>query len=347
MKKKAVCLLFFLGLLAGASQAGGKELLKLQRTIPLEKITGRLGHMAFDAEKERLYVPARDNNTLHVLDLKLGKSVFNLAGLIEPYDVLYHPLYRKFYVNEVKKGYCEVFYEGSVFPATHLNFHYAAGRILYDPKNRMIYAGYDDSIGVFDPTVDNLYGNVRIAGHPEGMALEEETDRLFVNIPSMNQVAAVDVKNRKVALVIPLGEFKGNYAIALDPVGRRLLVSCQNPAKFLAFDTTSGRQVAQLDTVGEVGDMAYDAANRLIYLASGQGVLQVIRQKDADHYEIAGKVPSKKGGSALYLHPDSGRLFVAVGRQKEPAEIQIFEVPGGARAKPVAFSQGTADKSKV
>ena len=287
MKKKALVLFLSFCFLAGASQAGGKELLKLRQTIALEKVTGRLGHMGFDAEKNQLYVPARDNNTLHVLDLKLGKSVFTLSNLVEPYDVLYHPLFKKFYVNEVKKGYCEVFYEGSIFPATHMNFHYAASRILNDPKNRMIYAGYDNSIGVFDPTVDNLYGNVTIAGHPEGMVLEEKTDRLFVNIPSMSQVAAVDVKGRKVVLVIPLGEFKENYAIALDAAGQRLFVSCQNPAKFLVFDTTSGKQVAQLDTVGEVRDMAYDAANRLIYLASGQGVLQIIRQKGADHYEIA------------------------------------------------------------
>ena len=333
MKKKVV-LLFCFSLLAGIAQADDKALPKLQQTIPLEtitgeKITGRLGHMALDAEKERLYVPARDNNTLHIVDLKRVKIVFNLSDLVEPYDVFYHPMFKKFYVNEIKKGYCEVFYEGSIFPATHLNYHYAASRILYDSKNRMIYAGYDDSIGVFDPTVDNLYGNVVLAGHPEGMAFEEKSDRLFVNVPTANHIAVVDVKDRKVALVIPLGEFKENYAIALDPGNQRLFVSCQNPAKLLVFDTVSGKQVAQLDVVGEVGDVAYDAANRLIYLLSNQGTIQVARQKDADHYEIEGKVSTKKGSSTCYLDPVSGRLFVAVGKEKEAAEIQIFKVAGG------------------
>ena len=44
---------------------------------------------------------------------------------------------------------------------------------------------------------------------------------------------------------------KANYPMALDEVNHRLFVGCRSPAKVVVYDTTTGRQTASFDIVGD------------------------------------------------------------------------------------------------
>ena len=56
--------------------------------------------------------------------------------------------------------------------------------------------------------------------------------------------------------------------------------------------------------------------------------MAVIRQLDADHYELADKVPTAKQAKTSLYDADTGRLFVAVPRQegKPGPEIRVYRV---------------------
>ena len=70
-------------LLAWAPLAGAqaKAPLKLEQTIPLPDVQGRIDHLSLDAAGQRLFVSALDNNTVEVLDLKAGKRAHTISGL--------------------------------------------------------------------------------------------------------------------------------------------------------------------------------------------------------------------------------------------------------------------------
>ena len=55
--------------------------LRLERTIALPNVQGRIDHMAIDLAGERLFVAALGNNTLEVIDLKGGKRLHAIKGL--------------------------------------------------------------------------------------------------------------------------------------------------------------------------------------------------------------------------------------------------------------------------
>jgi hypothetical protein len=72
----------------------------------------------------------------------------------------------------------------------------------------------------------------------------------------------------------------------------------------------------------------YDAKRMRLYASCGEGFVAVIRQIDADHYEVAEKVPTADKAKTSFFHAETSRLFVAVPRQagKEGPEIRVFRV---------------------
>jgi hypothetical protein len=65
----------FLILIVSAGLAWGQaaQPLRMEKTIELPDVQGRIDHMSIDVKSERLFVSALGNNTLEVVDLKVGK----------------------------------------------------------------------------------------------------------------------------------------------------------------------------------------------------------------------------------------------------------------------------------
>jgi hypothetical protein len=63
------------------------------------------------------------------------------------------------------------------------------------------------------------------------------------------------------------------------------------------LDTESGNQITQLDGVVGIDDLWYDAERKRIYASGGRGseagFVYVYQQKDADHYELIARVPTR------------------------------------------------------
>src|SRR6185437_6637131 len=138
-------------------------------------------------------------------------------------------------------------------------------------------------------------GDIELAGHPESFQLESTGSRIFVNVPNAQQIAVVDRKKGNVVATWELGEMRANFPMALDEVNHRLFVATRRPAALLVYDTESGKRVASLPIDGDADDLFFDAEHKHIYAICGQGVVDVIRQQDADRYAIIAKMATAAG----------------------------------------------------
>ncbi len=74
-------------------------------------------------------------------------------------------------------------------------------------------------------------------------------------------------------------------------------------------------------------DVFYDAKRKHIYLICGAGAIDVVQQRDADHYEITGTIKTAAGARTGLFVPELNALFVAVPSQDgQPAEIRQYDV---------------------
>jgi hypothetical protein len=73
----------FMILFAFAAVAWGQapQLLRLEKTIDLPEVQGRIDHLSVDVKGQRQFVSALGNNTVEVIDIKVGKRIKTIGGL--------------------------------------------------------------------------------------------------------------------------------------------------------------------------------------------------------------------------------------------------------------------------
>jgi len=78
--------------------------------------------------------------------------------------------------------------------------------------------------------------------------------------------------------------------LALDEANQRIIVACRDKPMVVVMDRDSGKEIAGVEIPKGVDDVFYDAKRKRIYASCGEGFIAVIRQIDADHYEMLEKV---------------------------------------------------------
>src|SRR5262245_19389603 len=92
---RLIALLLLSATVAGAQAPAS---LKLEETVELPDVQGRIDHMSLDIKNRRLFVAALGNNRVEVIDLNSGKRTHTIPSLGEPQGVLYVPANGRLYV---------------------------------------------------------------------------------------------------------------------------------------------------------------------------------------------------------------------------------------------------------
>ena len=317
----------FIVLLLFASSAWGqtRDPLRIEKTIELPDVQGRIDHMSVDVKGERLFVSALGNNTVEVIDTKAGKRIKTITGLQEPQGVLYVPAVDRLYVANGKDGSVRIFDGSSYAPLKTLDFGDDADNLRYDSDRKRIYVGYGGGALVEIDEEGNTTGEIKLDAHPESFQLEKDSPRTYVNLPKSRKVAVLDREARAVISTWSLGMTLANYPMALDQPDHRLFVVTRYPARLLVFDTTTGKTVQRLPAVGDCDDVFYDKVSKRIYAIGGEGAISVFEQRDPDHYKESARITTVKGARTGFFSPEFDRLFLAVRRQgTQAAAIRIF-----------------------
>ena len=318
-------LLFFL--FATLIRAQATEPLKLEKTIELPDLQGRIDHMSIDVQHERLFVSALGNHTLEVIDLKAAKRANTIPGLQEPQGALYVPGSDRLYVASSKDGTVKIFDATQLKLLKTVDYGDDADNLRYDSSRQRIYVGFGDgALGELDAAGQKI-GEIKLDAHPESFQLEKNSPRIYVNLPESKKIAVLDREKRAVLTTWATGTSLDNYAMALDEQDHRLFVVARVPARLLVLDTASGKIVQTLSAVGDCDDVFFDQVRKRIYASGGEGAIYVFEQQDPDHYKEVARIPTVKGARTSFFSPDLGRLYLGVRRQgSTPAMIQVFEV---------------------
>ena len=332
MIRRACSLLVVLALGARISRAQQNEPLRLAQTIPLPNVHGRIDHFDVDLQEHRLFMSALGNNTLEVFDLRSNKVIYAIRGLREPQGVTYVPKSNRIFVANGDDGTIRMFDGATYKPLKTVQVSSDADDSRYDSTTNHVFVGYGDGpdagIAILDGATGSLVARIKLPGHPEGFQLEKNGERVFVNIPSVNNIIeVVDRNTRKIVTTWALGDARGNFPMALDETDHRLFIACRTPPQTLILDTKSGKIIARVPSVTNADDAWYDAANKRIYVSGGGGFVTVIGRQDANHDREVSQIKTADGARTSCLVPELNQLFVGVwGRGGEPEELQIYDI---------------------
>jgi len=314
-------------ILASAALAWGQasKPLRLEKSIELPDVQGRIDHLSIDVKGHRLFVSALGNNTLEVLDVNTGKRVKTIGELKEPQGVLYVPATHQIYVANDGDGSVRLFDGSSYAHLKTLDYADDADNLRYDSARKRIYVGYGSGgLGEIDSD-GNKVADIKLDAHPESFQLEKNSPRIYVNLPHSRKIAVVDREKHTILGTWNTDLAFDNYPMALDESEHRLFVVTRTPARLLVFDTNTGKIVDKLPAVGDCDDVFYDKTRKRIYASGGEGAISVFQQEDADHYKELARIATVKGARTSFFSPELDRLFLAVRRQSsQSAAIEVF-----------------------
>ena len=324
---KRVVLLVIAGLALNL-HAVDTNTLTLIRTIPLPDVRGRIDHFALDAQGQRLFVAALGNDTVEVIDLGTAKRIHTIGHCSTPQGVAFAPAENRLLVANGGSGTVTILDATSFQTLQSIGNLPDADNAHYDAKSGLFYVGYGDgALAAIRATNGELAADIKLAGHPESFQLEQNGNRIFVNVPDAGYVAVVERDRRAVVATWPMEKFHGNFPMALDEANHRLFVGCRHPARLVVLDTVAGKKVADVEITSDTDDLFYDAGRKLIYVSCGGGFIDVIAQRNADSYELRERIPTVSGARTSFFRPDRDELYLAVraGLISGGAEIRVFK----------------------
>ena len=86
-----IAILVFTWTLAARAEALAQvpATLRQVETVPMPGVTGRIDHLAFDPDRQQLFVAALGNNTVEVIDTANHAVVRSLSGFHEPQGIAF------------------------------------------------------------------------------------------------------------------------------------------------------------------------------------------------------------------------------------------------------------------
>jgi DNA-binding beta-propeller fold protein YncE len=298
------------------------ETLHLLGRTDLPAYTGDFDHFGVDVTGNRLFLAGEDGGSLEVFDLKTGAHTRTVKGFDAPHAVTYLPKLNRLVVTDSGDTMTKVVDATSYKITGSIPLTPGADAARYDPSTGHLWVvtgGKNASkkmpnvvVSEVDPATGKRLGDLTFdTDFTEAMAVEQNGNRLFINVAGKSQVAVVDKHTRVVKATWPLKEGEQNGAMAFDEANHRLFVVARKPFRLLVLNADTGATIATFDAPKRTNEAVWDAANHRLYLA-GDDQLAVFAQRDADHYEQLAPVPTAHGAKTAILVPELHRLFVAV-----------------------------------
>lgn len=330
--------LFTLAAAAAHQQSKAKaQVLRLITSTPLPGIEGDFDHFAADVKNNRLYLAAEDNKSVEVFNLRTGKHIHSITGFGTPHSILPLPDANRIFVVDGGAGEVKVLDPKTYAVTDAIKLLIDADSMIYDAANKKMYVvnGGKDAkpktdyslISIIDTDSLQHVGDMKVNNdHVEALAVENPGPRLFANITGKGEIGVFNHETKEQLATWSVPGAEQNVPMAFDEPGHRLFIATRKPPKMIVLDSDTGKLVASLPASAKADDMRYDAIHKRIYVAAGEGFLNVYSQKDPDHYEVIAKVPTGPVGKIATYVPELNRVYVAVTAQgKSPARVMVFQ----------------------
>jgi sugar lactone lactonase YvrE len=311
--------------------------LLLKGSVNLPGYSGDFDHFAVDQARGRLLLAAEDHGTVEVFDLKSGKHLQTIKGFETPHSILIRPGAATILVTDSGKGMSKLLDASTYEVKGVVTLVPGADSIGYDPKENVVYivtGGKDvdmatSELAAVDPDTGKKKRSVSLQdNHVEAMALEQNGNRLFINLTQTNKLAVIDRSTMKVIALWPVPAAEQNAMVAMDEPHHRLFVGCRKPGMVVVMNSDTGAVTNSVPSPLRSDQILFDQTANRLYSPGGEGNVALYDTSDPDHLKTIAQVPTAPGAKTGILVPELKELILAAspGDTKTMAKVLTFAV---------------------
>ncbi|MGY0574776.1 YncE family protein [Bradyrhizobium sp. RDM12] len=281
--------------------------------------------MAVDLGRRRLFVAALGNDSLAVVDLTAKRLDRLIGRLPRPQGVGYDQATDTLYVANAGDGSVRLFNDGDLSPIGQIELESDADNVRIDSKAGQAFVGHGDgALAIIDLSTHSKIADVPLKAHPESFQLDENSTRIFVNLPDAGTIDVVDRITRQRISSWPTNGRGANFAMAIDRGHGRLLAAFRHPAELRVLSLTDGAPASAVSTCGDVDDLFVDPKRNRVYVSCGEGFVDVLAAA-GDSYERIDRIATAPGARTSLFVTELDRLLLAVpARGENSAAIWVF-----------------------
>lgn len=321
---------------AASTKAAPLPSLQLVEMFPAPDVVGRLDHITLDPNHIRFFVSGLGNDSIEVFDFSKAKWIMSIKGMNEPKGILYLPEYQKLFSANVGDGTLKVM-DNSYHVIRTIVIGKEADYLRYDPVSKKIITSFGDSkdaggLLLIDPATYETT-TIKLDAPAEDFAIEETGRYIYANLHSTSATQVIDRTTGKLTRW-DYPNAKRPTPMALNAAEHRLYVAARGPSDLLVIDTETGKEITRVPLGGISADLLFDSSAKRLYNINSAGYINVIQERDPDHYEALENVPTAIGARTGYLIPAINRLMVAVPAYGErPAGLWEYQTNTFSQAK--------------
>ncbi len=325
MLRKFGFILASLAPVCAASLAQQAPSFRLESTIALPGVDGRIDHLAADVEGHRVFVSALGSGALEIVDVAKGQRTAEIKGLKEPQGVVYVPSNGAVYVAGGGDGAVHSYDSKSLKPLHSVALGEDADNLRFDAVHNQLLAGYGKgAIAVLGLDLSRS-ATFDLPSHPESFQLNHDGSRIFVNLPESRSIASIDLAAKSVNPSWAHLGASANFSMALDETIHRMFIPCRKPSRLEVVNIDTGGLISWLPTIGDADDIFIDIVRRFVYVIGGDGYVDVIFVRAADAMVSRAKVPTAPGArTGLYVPEWNQVLVAAPASDGKDARILVF-----------------------
>jgi WD40 repeat protein len=319
---------------SGEPDVSADQLSKNLTTTRMVGVANHFDHLTPDLKNNRLFVVPEDNKSIEVYDIRSGKFVHSVKGIGVGHSVVYRADIDRIFVTDGSDGDMKIFNGTTYELLKSVKLLADSDATGYDPVTHYLYiadGGLDAKLSytfleIVNTDTGEKVGQIKIdSNRLEAMVVEKAGSRLFLNMTEKNSIGVIDRKKQAVATVWPL-TCKVNASVAIDEKNHRLFAACRD-GNMNVLDSDTGKVLQNLPISTGVDDMTFDPASQRVYVAAGEGFVNVFKETDPDHFQALGKIPTGPLGKTGLLVPALNEYFVAVPPHgAKCAEVLVFSV---------------------
>ncbi|HVZ25137.1 MAG TPA: hypothetical protein VG842_03740 [Sediminibacterium sp.] len=317
---RLACLLcFFMVFQSSHAQKSGYKLIN---TFHISS-PGGWDYPSADPQSNYLYLS--HGNQVNILNKMTGDSVGVIPNTTGVHGIAFVHDQQKGYVSAGRLNVVVVFSLSTGETLKQIPVGKNPDWIFYDDYSKRIitsnHTGGD--ISLIDPVTDQVTATIEVGGKLETI-VSDMKGRLYINVEDKNAIAEIDLKQQKVTNTWPLPA-EGPTGLAMDTKTRRLFSSCDG--KLVVLNADNGKVVDTI-AIGDGADgAAFDPGTHLIFTSNGSGTLSVIRERDADHFQLVEDITTKRGARTISVDPSTHRVYLPTADYEAPA-------PGATNGRP-------------
>lgn len=326
-----IVLLLFLarGLSAPPSRSESRPYSVIERW----KLGGEGGwdRLTVDSKQSRLYVPR--SSRVVVVDTRTGRPLGEISGTQNVHSVCLDPDGQRGWLTDGATGMVNAFDPSTLRISGSIPVSADPNAIVFDPITRavFVFSGQGDGVTAIDASSNRILGTLSLPGRP-AEAVSDGKGGLFASLQDTGRIVRINTISRQITSTWFLPNCIGPTGIAA--AHGRVYSVCEN-RQLLAIDESTGKILASTEVAEGARNLAVDPESKTIFVASGSGTLDVVKQRSSGELSIAQTLNTQPGARTLILDFATGHIYLPsaefgqrTGEISEELRFRPTPVPG-------------------